>query len=118
LAYANGGHNPPLLIRADGKTKELTTKGIALGVLEDVKINEKEVKLHPGDTIIFYTDGVTEAMNEDYDEFGVDRLSMVVKNVRKRTAAEIVTAITKAVDEHAGDTPQSDDVTLVVMKAH
>lgn len=117
LEYANGGHNPPLLIRADGKARELTTKGIALGVLEDVNIHEKDVKLHSGDIIIFYTDGVSEAMNEDYDEFGVDRLLMVAKKMRKQSPAEIVAAITRSVDEHAGDTPQSDDVTLVVMKA-
>jgi serine phosphatase RsbU (regulator of sigma subunit)/putative methionine-R-sulfoxide reductase with GAF domain len=117
LEYANGGHNPPLLIRADGKSRELTTKGIALGVIEEVKISHKKVKLHPGDTVIFYTDGVTEAMNEDFDEFGTDRLSMVAKNMRNRSAVEIVSGITQAVDEHAGDTSQFDDVTLVVMKA-
>ncbi|MFZ0549097.1 MAG: SpoIIE family protein phosphatase [Candidatus Promineifilaceae bacterium] len=117
LEYANGGHNPPLLIRADGKTRELTAPGIALGVLEEVKISQRKVKLHPGDTVIFYTDGVTEAMNEDYDEFGVDRLNMVGRNMRKETPVDIVNAITQAVDEHAGDTSQFDDVTLVVMKA-
>jgi serine phosphatase RsbU (regulator of sigma subunit) len=117
LEFANGGHNPPILIRADGKSRLLTTKGIALGVLEEVKISQKEVKLHPGDTVIFYTDGVTEAMNEDFDEFGMDRLNMVGKNMRKHSAAEIVNAITQAVDDHAGDTSQFDDVTLVVMKA-
>lgn len=117
LEYANGGHNPPLLIRANGKSRQLTTQGIALGVLEQVEISQREVKLHPGDTVIFYTDGVTEAMNEDLDEFGMDRLNMVGKNARKRLPAEIVNAITQAVDEHAGDTSQFDDVTLVVMKA-
>ncbi len=117
LVYANGGHNPPLLIRADGKTRQLTTSGIALGVLEEVKISQKKVKLHPGDTVIFYTDGVTEAMNEDLDEFGTDRLNMVGKTARNKPAADIVNAITQAVDEHAGDTSQFDDVTLVVMKA-
>jgi serine phosphatase RsbU (regulator of sigma subunit)/putative methionine-R-sulfoxide reductase with GAF domain len=117
LEYANGGHNPPLLIRADGKSRQLTTAGIALGVLEEVKISQKKVKLHPGDTVIFYTDGVTEAMNEDLDEFGLDRLNMVGKNMRKHSPAEIVNAITQAIDEHAGDTSQFDDVTLVVMKA-
>ncbi len=117
LEYANGGHNPPLLIQASGEIRELTSKGIALGVIEEVTIDENEVKLHSGDIVIFYTDGVTEATNEDFDEFGVDRLSMVGKNMRNRSAAEIVGAITEAVTEHAGDTPQSDDVTLVVMKA-
>jgi serine phosphatase RsbU (regulator of sigma subunit) len=56
-------------------------------------------------------------MYEDFDEFGMDRLNMVGRNMRKQSAAEIVNAITQAVDDHAGDTSQFDDVTLVVMKA-
>jgi sigma-B regulation protein RsbU (phosphoserine phosphatase) len=116
LYYANGGHNPPVLMRANGRISLLNSEGIALGVLEKVKIGEKKVKLNSGDTVIFYTDGVTEAMTEDYDEFGMDRLYAVSKNMRRQQAAEMVTAITQAIHEHAGDTSQFDDVTLVVMK--
>jgi serine phosphatase RsbU (regulator of sigma subunit)/putative methionine-R-sulfoxide reductase with GAF domain len=116
LAYASAGHNPPLLLRADGKTQLLSASGIALGVLPAVQIERREINLRLGDTLIFYTDGVTEAMNEDYDEFGLERLRTAVEAARQREAEEIVTAVTQAIQTHAGNAPQFDDITLVVMK--
>ncbi len=116
LVYANAGHNPPLLLRADGKMQLLAAHGIALGVLPEVQIERREVTLHAGDTVVFYTDGVTEAMNEDYDEFGIERLRVTVEAARQRDASEMVTAVTTAIAAHAGDTPQFDDITLVIMK--
>jgi sigma-B regulation protein RsbU (phosphoserine phosphatase) len=116
LKYASGGHNPPILIRSNGKSEELDTDGIALGVIENVSIEQRQVKLRRGDVIIFYTDGVTEAINEDYDEFGMERLELVARNARRGKAGAIATAITAAVHDHAGETPQFDDITLVVLK--
>ncbi len=116
LYYANGGHNPPLLLRANGKIEMLAANGIALGVLPDIEIEGRAIDFCAGDTLIFYTDGVTEAMNEDYDEFGVGRLQMIVDSARQKTPADIVLAIKDAIDDHAGSTPQFDDITLVVMK--
>jgi serine phosphatase RsbU (regulator of sigma subunit)/putative methionine-R-sulfoxide reductase with GAF domain len=116
LTFASAGHNPPVLVHNDGTTSTLNTDGIALGVLENVQIKQKSIQLLPGDVVVFYTDGVTEAMNEDYDEFGMNRLRLVSSSARKGKAADIVNAITSAVAEHAGGTPQFDDITLVVMK--
>jgi phosphoserine phosphatase RsbU/P len=116
LTYANGGHNPPLLLQRNGRCRNLDTAGIALGVLEEVEIGENKVRLRPGDTVIFYTDGVTEALNEDKDEFGVERLTLTAARSRQLDAAGIMEAITRAVNDHAGDTPQFDDITLVVLK--
>jgi len=116
LSYASGGHNPAILVSRRGKISLLSTEGIALGVLENVKIGQKQVKLAPGDTVVFYTDGVSEAMNEDYDEFGMERLCMVIKDARRGTAAEIVQTITQAIDDHSGETAQFDDITMVVLK--
>jgi serine phosphatase RsbU (regulator of sigma subunit) len=116
LTYASGGHNPPLLIRSDGSSILLRGEGIALGILEDVEIEEEIVDLNPGDVVVFYTDGVTEAINEDYDEFGLERLRLVAKNVRAGEVSTIVNAIREAINDHAGATPQYDDITLVVMK--
>ncbi len=116
LTYASGGHNPPVLIRQDGTVAMLSAKGIALGVLEEVEIAQEQIELHNGDLVVYYTDGVSEAMNEDYDEFGMERLCLVARNARTGTASEVVEAITAAVADHAGDTPQFDDITLVVMK--
>ncbi len=116
LSYGNAGHNPPLLIRQDGETEQLQGDGIAMGVLEEVRIVQKYVHLQPGDTVLLYTDGVTEAMNEDLDEFGLTRLIMVARNASKHSAADIMRTITAAIGDHAGETAQYDDATLVVMK--
>ncbi|MFN2187861.1 MAG: PP2C family protein-serine/threonine phosphatase, partial [Candidatus Promineifilaceae bacterium] len=116
LSYASGGHNPPLLIRSDGSSTLLRTDGIALGILEDVDIKEAKVQLNPGDVVVFYTDGVTEAINEDYDEFGLERLRIAAKSVRCSDVASIVKAIREAISDHSGATPQYDDITLVVLK--
>ncbi|MCI0397763.1 MAG: SpoIIE family protein phosphatase [Chloroflexi bacterium] len=116
LTYASGGHNPALLLRSNGQTSLLQSDGIALGVLEEVRIQQKETRLRPGDIVVFYTDGVTEAVNEDLDEFGLDRLCLIAQKARDQDAAGIVAAITNAVQDHAGDASQFDDVTLVVVK--
>lgn len=116
LTYANGGHNPPILIRANGKHRLLKSEGIALGVLPHVRIVSESIDFHKGDVLIFYTDGVTEAMNEDYDEFDMPRLIMTATQSRKHDANTIMNCIHDAINEHVGFTAQSDDITLVVMK--
>ncbi|RMH00055.1 MAG: GAF domain-containing protein [Chloroflexi bacterium] len=116
LTYANAGHNPPLLLRQNGHVELLKGTGMALGVLPDVKITQKTLCLHPNDTLILYTDGVTEAVNANYDEFGLFRLQNTVQSVQKQPATEIIQAIMTAVRQHAADTPQADDITLVVIK--
>jgi phosphoserine phosphatase RsbU/P len=117
LTYANGGHNPPLLLGENGRRHLLNGQGMALGVLPDITVQQNRIQVQPGDTILFYTDGVTEAMNEDYDEFGLERLEITAVQHRKQPAQEILNAITQAIRDHAGGTPQFDDITLVVMKA-
>jgi phosphoserine phosphatase RsbU/P len=116
LIYANGGHNPPLLLHRNGKHQMLHGNGMALGVLPHIRIEPVTVSLRKDDTVIFYTDGVTEAINEDFDEFGMNRLLMAATSAKKGSAYDIVEAITRGVSQHAGDTPQFDDITLVVMK--
>jgi sigma-B regulation protein RsbU (phosphoserine phosphatase) len=117
LTYANGGHNPPLLF--DGRTgevRELTAQGMALGVVTGVALQQRETRLEPGDLLLFYTDGVTDALNDRMEEFGLEQLCSVVKRHHSRSAAEVVEAINRAVDEFVGDTPQFDDFTLAVLK--
>jgi phosphoserine phosphatase RsbU/P len=116
LTYANGGHNPPLLLKRNGQCATLAGNGIALGVLEEVEFTQHSIRLQPDDTVIFYTDGVTEALNEDNDEFGMERLSLTAVAARNRDATGIMSAITQAIQLHAGDTPQFDDITLVILK--
>ncbi len=116
LIYANGGHNPPLLLRANGKVRLLSGDGMALGILPGVEIEMRSIQLHHDDTLIFYTDGVTEAINEDYDEFGLERMRFAAHAARHQDAQGIVDSITGNLQQHAGGTPQFDDITLVVLK--
>lgn len=116
LTYANGGHNPPLLLRSDGSSKLLGGHGMALGVLDEIEIESHEIRLRPGDVLIFYTDGITETLNEDEDEFGLERLRMVVSEARQKNVQAIKESIMQAITDFAGDTPQFDDITLVVLK--
>ena len=116
ICYANAGHNPPLLLRHNGKAKLLTAHGMALGVVPAITMQAHTMRFVPGDTLLLYTDGVTEAMNEDYDEFGLGRLEQAAMKTRQRSASHMARSITKAIRNHAGDTPQFDDITLVVVK--
>jgi phosphoserine phosphatase RsbU/P len=116
LTYANGGHNPPILMGQNGRSHLLNGEGMALGVLPTIHVAKNAVKVSKGDTLVFYTDGVTEAMNEDFDEFGMERLHQTIRANQQKDASHIVAAITNAIEDHAGETPQFDDITLVVMK--
>jgi serine phosphatase RsbU (regulator of sigma subunit) len=116
VAYANAGHNYPLLVRASGDVETLRASGIVLGTFADVQLQERETALEPGDMLIFYTDGITEAMNPDNEEFGEARLVAAALAQRDQSSANIVAAILGAVETFIGDAPQSDDLTLVVVK--
>lgn len=116
LAYANGGHNPPLLLHRRGQSQLLHGEGIALGILPEIFIESKALLLHSSDTLIFYTDGVTEAVNEDYDEFDLSRLRLAASSAQNQDADAILKAISNSIHDHVGDTPQYDDITLIVMK--
>ncbi len=117
LVYVNAGHNPPLLYRqAEDQFAELTRTGSALGVDETHPFDQRTVRLDPGDWIVFYTDGVTEAINSRDEEFGKDRLRREIFDKRRAPAAELVMGLNCALREFSGAAPQFDDITLVVMK--
>jgi serine phosphatase RsbU (regulator of sigma subunit)/putative methionine-R-sulfoxide reductase with GAF domain len=116
ISFANGGHNPPIIMNKKGEPRLLKAPGIALGVLPDINIATHTVRLEREDTLILYTDGVTEAINEDYDEFGMERLYLTARAARRRNAQSMVKAISDSIQDHAGGTPQFDDVTLVILK--
>ena len=116
LSYANGGHNSPLIVHADGTSDLLPlTGGIALGVVPDLEYAQKTVTLLPGDTLVLYTDGVTEAMNVDDEEFGTQRLQEVFVGPNSKNGQEASQAVFQAVSSFAGDTPQSDDITCLTL---
>lgn len=117
MTYANGGHNYPLLYRAATDTVEqLQAIGIVLGVVPEPRFEQRSVTMEPGDVLCFYTDGVTEAMNQRRQLFGDGRLSEVLRRSQHLPPEQIITRITDAVFHFAAGTPQADDMTLVVIK--
>ena len=117
LTYANGGHNPPLIVHSDGTSMELPqTNGVALGVMGGMEYEQSKITLEPGDTAVFYTDGVSEAMNGENEEFGMDRFSQVFANAPPSGAIAANKAVFEAVQQFADGTPQSDDITCLVLR--
>jgi len=117
LTFVNAGHMPPVWVRAaDGTTRELHTPGMALGVLELAEFQQDVVHLAPGDAVVLYTDGITEAANASRELFGRPRLAELVSAHRHASAQELAQAIDLAVAEFVGDAPQSDDFTLLVAR--
>ena len=116
LTFANGGHNTPVIYHADGSTTLLPlTDGIALAVVPGLEFRQASVTLAPGDTVVFYTDGVTEAMNEVKEEFQMERLLNVFENAPPTNAQVANKAVFEAVHSFVGDTPQSDDITCLTL---
>ncbi len=117
LDYANGGHNAPLIVRADGTAEYLKMPaGVALGVMTGIPIGKKSCRLNEGDMVLFYTDGVTEGMNEEGELFGEERLASFASGFAGSGSEAFSTAVVKAVHDFAGKSPQSDDITCVVLK--
>ena len=117
FTYASGGHDAPLVVHADGSSTLLPlTGGIALGILPDFPFQERTTTLTPGDTVVLYTDGVTEAMSSSGEAFGLERLRQVLAASPPTSSREASRTIFDAVSSFAGDTPQSDDVTCVTLR--
>jgi sigma-B regulation protein RsbU (phosphoserine phosphatase) len=121
FTYANAGHNPGYLLRSgqgSGESmdvKVLGNTGIPLGMFEGMEWKRAKVKMNPGDVLMLYSDGVPEAEDADQNEYGDDQFLKVGKANAHRPAAEIQDAVLKSVHEFAGDAPQFDDITLVVV---
>lgn len=114
--FANGGHNPPLIVHRDGSSTILPlTGGIALGVAPGFEFSSEQTKLEPGEALVLYTDGVSEAENQANEEFGMDRLQNVFAGHRIESAKDVSDAIFAAVREFSGDRSQSDDLTCLVL---
>ena len=116
LTYSNGGHLPPMLISEDGSSRQLSCGGTVVGLLNNVDYPETTVQLHRGDLFVAYSDGVTEPEN-DYGEFGEERLIQIVRENRHLPLVRITEIVTAAVEDWIGDNEQPDDVTLVLARA-
>ena len=117
FVYANAGHNPPLWFRhSTNEFQELTARGVVLCVVDKISLEEKSIDLASGDILVLYTDGVTEAVDARYEEFGLRRLQQVVAANREKSASDVLEAIVEAVTAYVGDAEQPDDLTLAVIK--
>jgi sigma-B regulation protein RsbU (phosphoserine phosphatase) len=117
VAYTNGGHNRPLWLHAStGKIEELAVGGMVLGIFEQIKLGQGEAEVLPGDTLVFYTDGVTEAMNADDVLFGETQLRDTIAANAGADARLMMQAIIDAVNAFIGERPLADDFTICVAK--
>lgn len=117
ITYVNAGHVPPLLYRCQaGSIATLHTPGIALGAIPDITLEQRTVTLVPGDLVVLYTDGITEAVNADFEEFGEERLARLILEHHCAGAGELIGVIENALRKFVGDQPPFDDRALVVLK--
>ena len=117
LSYCNAGHNAPLLRRADGAVEPLADKGgPALGVIDDASFEQAEIDFQPGDTVLLYTDGVTEAFDEDGEAYGEADLADVFKRLGSADPQAVAETIETVVTDHTGDAEQHDDITTLVLR--
>ena len=116
MSYTNAGHEHPLVLSDRGDSQRLSTGGIMLGMLEDFPFQEDGIMFQPGDTMVVFSDGVTEAMNSDQVQFGEERLRQTLVAHQEENATALIESIVEAVTAHAAGVAQMDDITLVVVK--
>ncbi|MFI5370439.1 MAG: PP2C family protein-serine/threonine phosphatase [Candidatus Eisenbacteria bacterium] len=115
IRFTNAGHNYPLLRRADGTLEELKAGGLLLGLFSDAKYEMGEVPFGPGDALLMYSDGISEAFDERGDQYGEVRLMELWTSLASSTAAEAVTRLFAELERFRGRAPQSDDMTVVMI---
>ncbi len=116
LTYVNAGHNAPVLRRVNGDLQQLDVGGLPLGIEAAATHQTDAIELHPGEALIFFTDGVVEAFNEDGQEFGNERWLGAIRALPDWGAQETLQFLMKRVDEFVGSTRQSDDITCLVFR--
>ena len=117
FTFSNAGHNPPILLRADGSIVNLVDGGVALGVLAEAHYEERPIAVRPGDVLVLYTDGVSEAVSPGGEQFGTKRIEESMQRRAKQSAREILDGLVADVLEFTGEHGPDDDLTLVVLKA-
>jgi sigma-B regulation protein RsbU (phosphoserine phosphatase) len=116
LLYVNAGHNPGLLLRANGQVEELGSGGIPLGLLPGSRYQARETALEPGDLLCLYSDGITEAESVEEEEHGTERLCDVLRTHREAAIQAVLEAIQGSVESFTRGRPQGDDQTLLVLR--
>ena len=116
LSFLNAGHNPPLIVHTGGTMEQLASGGLPLGIMTNADFREGRTKLYPGDVLVIYSDGVSEATNPNGEEFGPTRLYEVVARNLEASAGGIRDRIESALTKFCQGTPAADDITLVIVK--
>ena len=116
MVYGQGGHNPPIRVPLKGKPTYEPPGGMPLGVFDDAKFGERELVLEKGETLLVYTDGVTEAMNLAKDLFGEDRLERAVEGGAVLSAEKLTERVVERVEEFVGEAERSDDITMLAIQ--
>jgi serine phosphatase RsbU (regulator of sigma subunit) len=116
IDYVNAGHNPPVLLHANGEVESLTEGGLLLGVFPEATYEAGARVVGPGDILVLYSDGVVEARNDAGDDFGDERLEAFVREHRGATPQEFVERLVRAVFEFSSDGKPGDDVTVAVVR--
>ena len=117
LTYCNGGHNPPYLLHADGTTEQLPmTQNAMVGAYKSIIFKESTLQLEQGDTLVMFTDGVTEAMNPAREMFGIKRLDGILRGQTDKSCQQMIESIKTGISDFVGDEEQSDDITMLLLK--
>jgi serine phosphatase RsbU (regulator of sigma subunit) len=120
VTYASAGHNPPLLVGATPERRQYITheEGLPLGVIRDARFSEHELKLEPGDTLLLYSDGLTEAQNAEGQIYGEERVQAMVVSLVERPLLDLLAGLKQDMDDHIHHEEIFDDVTLVGVRYH
>ena len=117
VTYCCGGHNPPHIVRVDGTIEQLPVDGnFMMGAFADEEYTDKTLQLEHGDTLVMFTDGVTEAEDSTCELFGTGRLDNILSGLADKSSQEIVETIKAGISDFVGDAEQSDDITMLVLK--
>lgn len=116
ISYCNAGHDNPIIVSQISNTKFIKTGGLLMGAIAESTYEEDELKLNSGDLVVVFSDGITEAMNENNEVFSLEKLNEIVKENAELSANELHDTIYNAVKTHAQNAEQSDDITLLIIK--
>jgi sigma-B regulation protein RsbU (phosphoserine phosphatase) len=116
IKYTNGGHDCPILFRNSQEPFHVESTGLILGIFEDSDYTQETIQLEPGNLLLLFSDGITEAMDSEMEMYGTDRLQNLVQENIKKSVSEIASLILDDIKKHTKGTTQSDDITLMLIK--
>jgi sigma-B regulation protein RsbU (phosphoserine phosphatase) len=116
LEYVNAGHNAPMIFRADGSVERLRATGPVVGLIEAGRFEQRSVALAPGDVLVVYSDGISEAMNGNDEEWGENELAAAAKRAMPCATQELIDGLFTAADAFAAGATQHDDMTVVAVR--